>query len=327
VEQDYSFDILRPLQKEARARGHTVRWFVTPGATHSILQDDEVRAATIAEAIEYGPDVVFVPGDRVPSFISGLKVGVFHGLDESKRGTPYPERGMFDLYCTEGPSRTADLEALARRRGYFRVRETGWLKLDTVLDAPADRKDHGRPQILYASTFTPRLSSAAALLSTVRSLSRRPEWQWLVTLHPLMAPGTVAAWQALESENVSYVPTEEAVEALHRADVMVSDNSSILQEFLLLKKPVVTYRNRDPKPHLIDIREPRHLESAIRRALSRPPELMAAIAAYGPSVTPWLDGASAGRVLDAAEETLSSGWKDRKPRNLVRNWKMRRQLG
>ena len=325
VERDYSFDILRPLQSEARARGHDVRWFIVPGASPDILEDDEARATTVGEAIAYRPDAVFVPGDRVPSFIPGLKVGVFHGLDESKRGGSYPDRGMFDLYCTEGPTRTKDLDALARRRGYFEVRETGWLKLDAVLGSHA-RKDLGRPQILYASTFTPRLSSAEALLPTVRSLSRRAEWQWLVTLHPMMAPETVKAWQALESENLSYVPTARAIQALHQADVMVSDNSSILQEFLLLGKPVVTFRNRDPKPCVIDIREPEQLESAVRQALTPSPDLVSAIAGYGPSVTPWLDGASAGRVLDAAEEMLASGWQDRKPRNHIRNWKMRRQL-
>ena len=100
-----------------------------------------------------------------------------------------------------------------------------------------------------------------------------------------------------------------------------------LQEFLLLKKPVVTYRNRDPKPHVIDIREADQLESAVRSALEPSAEHLSVIADYGPSVTPWLDGASAGRILSAAEEMLTSGWIDRKPRNVLRNWKMRRQLG
>ena len=164
VERDYSFEILRPLQMEARRRGYDVRWFLGPDASSGILQDGETRTETVAEAVAYVPHAVFAPGDRVPSFIPGLKVGVFHGLDESKRGAPYPERGLFDLYCTEGPSRTADLETLARKRGYFVVRETGWLKLDAILNTPSDRTDYGRPQILYASTFTPRLSSAKALL-------------------------------------------------------------------------------------------------------------------------------------------------------------------
>jgi len=327
VERDYSFDILRPLQAEARRRGHDVRWFVGPAASQTILKEDEPQARSVEEAIAYEPHAVFAPGDRVPSFIPGLKVGVFHGLDESKRGTPYPDRGMFDLYCTEGPARSADLEALARKHGRFQVRETGWLKLDAVLKPQADRAQHPRPQILYASTFTPRLSSARALLPTIRSLSRRADWQWLVTLHPLTPPETATAWRGLENENLSYFPTERVIELLHRADVMVSDNSSILQEFLLLKKPVVTYRNRDPKPYLIDIRRPEELESAVRSALQPSAELVSAIADYGPSITPWLDSASAGRVLNAVEETLTSGWQDRKPANVLRNWKMRRQLG
>ncbi len=55
-------------------------------------------------------------------------------------------------------------------------------------------------------------------------------------------------------------------------------------------------------------------------------ELQRAIAAYGPAITPWRDGASAGRIMDATEDMLERGWRDRKPLNLLRNLKMRRQL-
>ncbi|MBM4220871.1 MAG: hypothetical protein FJ170_02870 [Gammaproteobacteria bacterium] len=107
---------------------------------------------------------------------------------------------------------------------------------------------------------------------------------------------------------------------------MVSDNSSILQEFLLLGKPVVSYRNRNPGPFLIDIQEPAQLQAAISRALAPDAGLRRAIAAYGPAITPWRDGASAGRIMAAVEDMLAGGWQDRKPLNLLRNLKMRRQL-
>jgi CDP-glycerol glycerophosphotransferase (TagB/SpsB family) len=327
VERDYSFDILRPLQAEARRRGWDVRWFVMPSASSRLLQPRELRVPTVPEAITWSPHALFAPGNAVPGFIPGLKVQVFHGLNEDKRGTTYSERGMFDLYCTHGPSRTEVLAPLAEQRGYFRVKETGWLKLDSVLKAPPHATTYDRPQILFASTFTPRLSGAEALLPTIRALSGADTWQWLVTLHPQMARETTAVWKALESENLSYFTADRAIELMHRADVMVSDNSSILQEFLLLEKPVVTYRNRDPGPFLVDIREPDQLESAIRSVLQPPPALLTAIRGYGPSVTPWLDGASSGRIMDATEEMMASGWSDTKPRNIQRNWKIRRQLG
>lgn len=327
VEQDYSFTILRPLQAVARAAGHDVRWLLLENASASLLLPDELRVADIAAAIAFAPDAVFAPGDRVPGFLPGLKVQVFHGLNEDKRGNQYPERGLFDLYCTEGPNRTAMLAPLAQQRGYFRVVETGWLKLDALLNYPARKSTYDRPQILFASTFTPRLSGAEALFKEIRQLSQSARWQWLITLHPKMAPATVAKYQALANPNLGFFGPEFVLELLHRADVMVSDNSSILQEFLLLNKPVVTFNNRDPQDCMINISEAAQLQTAIERALLPDDKLTSAIRAYGPAITPYLDGASAQRVLQAVTEMLDSGWRNHKPRNILRNLKMRRQLG
>lgn len=326
VEQDYSFDILRPLQAEARRRGHEVRWLVFGDASASLLRPGEITVANAAEVVGYTPDAVFAPGDRVPAFIPGLKVQVFHGLNEDKRGNRYHERGLFDLYCTQGPGMTAMLEPLARLHGYFSVRETGWLKLDTLFNFPETQTTRNRPQILLASTFTPSLSGAEALYPEITRLSKSPDWHWLITLHPKMAPATVARYRDLAGDNLEFHGTDKVIELLHRADVMVSDNSSILQEFLLLGKPVVSFRNRSPGPFLIDIQEPGQLQAAIARALGPDAEVQHAIAAYGPAITPWRDGKSAGRIMDAVEDTLASGWRNKKPLNLLRNLKMRRQL-
>ncbi len=317
---------MRPLQSTALERGYDVRWLLLEAASKKLVEPNETVLTDVAAAVAYEPDVVFAPGDRVPGFIPGLKVQVFHGLNEDKRGNIYPERGLFDLYCTEGPARTSMLEPLARQRGYFQVRETGWLKLDAILNGPREQADHGRPQILFASTFTPRLSGAEALYPEIRRLSRSDQWQWLVTLHPKMAPETVARYRSLEGQNLAYHGTGNVIDLLHRADVMVSDNSSILQEFLLLKKPVVTFRNRDPQTCMINITREQGLEKAIHEALVPGNTLMEAIRAYGPSVTPYLDGHSSIRILDAVEEMLLGGWQDNKPANSWRNFKMRQQL-
>ncbi len=303
-----------------------MRWLLVENASQALLKPGEETLPDIASAIAYNPDVVFAPGDQVPGFIPGLKVQVFHGLNEDKRGNIYPERGLFDLFCTEGPIRTAMLKPLERKRGYFQVRETGWLKLDSLLQEPQEQQRFNRPQILFGSTFTPRLSGAEALCPEIERLSQNSQWQWLVTLHPKMARETVDRYRSLEGENLSYYDTGSVLDLLHRADVMVSDNSSILQEFLLLKKPVVTYRNRDPQACMINITEVKDLEAAIRQALAPTDALLAAIEAYGPSMTPFLDGNSSERVLDAVEEMIQNGWTDTKPANLWRNFRMRRRL-
>jgi CDP-glycerol glycerophosphotransferase (TagB/SpsB family) len=326
VEQDYSFAILRPLQAMALGRGHQVRWLVVGAAASELLGSAEQACVNVADAVDYGPDLVFAPGDRIPAFVPGLKVCVFHGLNEDKRGNIYPDRGQFDLYCTEGPNRTNMLAPLAEKHGYFKVRETGWLKLDSILNFEQPASSYDRPQVLYASTFTPRLSSAEALYAEIKRLSQLQKWRWLVTLHPKIDVQIAAKFKALQNDNLSFHGTDEVIPLLHRADVMVSDNSSVLQEFLLLGKPVVTYKNRDPQPHLINIQKSQDLEGAIESALKPDSGTQQAIGNYKSSVTSFLDGKSASRILDAAEEMHDSGWRDKKPLNLIRNLRMRRQL-
>lgn len=318
--------MLRPIQSVARDRGHEVRWLLVENASKELLKPDEVEVPDIDSAIAYNPEVVFAPGDQMPGFIPGMKVQVFHGLNEDKRGINYRERGLFDLYCTEGPIRTAMLKPFEKKRGYFRIVETGWPKLDALLKAPSDKTEYSRPQILFGSTFTPRLSGAEALYPEIKRLSQSDKWQWLVTLHPKMASETTAKFRALENDNLSFFDTGSVLDLLHRADVIVSDNSSILQEFLLLKKPVVTYKNRDPQACMININHAEDLEEAVSQALTPGQDLLKAIAAYGPSMTPFLDGASSERVLDTVEEMFQSGWKDTKPANLWRNFRMRQRL-
>jgi CDP-glycerol glycerophosphotransferase (TagB/SpsB family) len=114
-----------------------------------------------------------------------------------------------------------------------------------------------------------------------------------------------------------------------QADMMCSDTSSALNEFLLTGKPVVTFKNRRPGPQLIDIDDVAQFEPAIRRSLSRPPELMQAIREYADSIHPSRDGKSSERVLDAIDAFIAAGARNPRPKpvNAWRKLKIRRKLG
>lgn len=326
VEQNYSFDILRPLQDIALQQGHLVKWLLVGNDISRVfLNENEEVLETLSDAVAYSPDAVFAPGDRVPSFIPGLKVQVFHGLNESKRGNVYPERGLFDLYCTEGPERTNSLQKLSAQRAYFKVVETGWIKLDSLFKYKQIEK-YACPQILFASTFSPALSCAELVYEEIKRLSHKSKWQWIVTLHPKMSQDTVKKYKALANENLIFFENDQVIAALHRADLMICDNSSIFQEFLLLNKAVVTVNNREPLDCFVNITEPEGLEKAIEDALNPSIELKNSIKKYGPSVTPYLDGKSSQRVLAAVEQMLTGNWIDKKPKNIIRNLQMRKKL-
>lgn len=332
--QAYAFAVLAPLAEAAARRGDSVAWYL-----HNLdpapLPAGAKQLHSVDAVMVFKPDAVFAPGNWVPPFFPGLKVEVFHGFSVHKRSLAkghFRIRGDFDLYCTQGPDTTRGFEALAERLGYFAVRETGWPKVDPLFHdfpPPLPRTDD-RPVIMFASTFTPALSCAPHLIDQVSRLAATGRWRWCVTLHPKTDPEIVAAWRALEGPNLSYHGTDEVVRLLKSADVLVSDTSSVVPEFLLQQRPAVTFRNRKPGPELLDIQQPEELEGAIERALTPDPDWLAAIRRYTEHIHPYCDGRSSERVLDATREILDSGARQglkRKPLNLLRRWKARRRLG
>lgn len=335
IEHNYCYGILRPIQDAIRRRGGETAWLpVGPEINTGFLRSDERRFKHISEAIDWNPYAVLVPGNEVPQFLPGLKVTMFHGLISSKfrrrDGIQYHFiiRGMFDLYCMHGPNTTGQFEELARKHGHFRVAETGWSKLDPLFDGthPGDKGD--RPVILFASTFSPRLTAAPHVLETLQTLADTGRWKWLVNMHPKMPPEIVKSYRAIEGESLEFAETDDVIPLLARADAMLCDTSSILSEFLVLHKPVVTFRTARPADYLIDVQRPDEIESALEQALGHPPQLMEHIRRYAAETHPYRDGKSSERTLDAIDTLAESGLKGlkRKPPNLHRHRKMRRLL-
>jgi CDP-glycerol glycerophosphotransferase (TagB/SpsB family) len=326
----YALAILRPLQTAIRARGDEAAWFFDgPGAGD--LRPDETWLSTTRAVRAFAPIAVLTSSNAVPHFFPGVKVEVFHGFDAGKPRHIYI-RGFFDLYCTTGARDTQAFEAKARELGHFAVRETGWPKLDPFM------REHGsdtpppvrtQPVVLYHSTFSPSWSAATILYDTIREMSRSGRWRWIVTLHPKTDPDTAARYRGLEGEYLRFATEDNILDLFPHADMMISDTSSALNEFLLTYKPVVTFKNRRPGPQLIDIDSPAQLEPAIESTLARPPELMREIRKYADSIHPYRDGRSSERVLDAVDEFIAAGAHNPKPkpRNWWRKLKIRKRIG
>lgn len=335
ISQNYSFAILRPLQKLLLARGDQVYWFVEGDKVNlSFFQGDEKRIDSATKIFEYDADVVLAPANSIPSFLPGLKVSVFHGFDAGKldsrgRNDHFKIRDCFDLYCTQGPSTTAGFRQLQQSRGYFNVIETGWPALDPLFDKDAAPAANSRPVIFLGSTFTSGLTQANYLFPKVRELSQTMDWQWIVSLHPKSDEKVLDRYRSIAGENLSYIDTDDMIPILREADIMVGDTSSALTMFIVQNKPVVTVNNIDPKDYFINITDAAELKPAIEKALLRPPELMQRINAYNAETHPYRDGKSSQRVIVAIDEVLAGmhPLKRNKPLNLLRNLKFRKRLG
>jgi len=337
ISQNYSYAILRPLQREILARGGEVKWFFYGDEVNqNFLRSDESCLETIDDVIQWQPDISYIPGNVIPNFIPGKKVAVFHGFNSGKLNRKGYEdhfniRGCFDLYCTQGPNTTSKFEELAKKHGFFLTKETGWPTLDPLFSKIENNPyvDEGdkRQTLLICSTFSRNLSLAPKLYEQIKAYSEQGKWRILMQFHPKMPSELVDKYKALQNENLTFIETDNVLPLLQAADVMLCDTSSILLMFILQRKPVVTFCNQAPGEHLIDITDADKLTEAIDYAFTRPPELMAKIEHFCQQLHPYQDGLSSPRVLAASNELLLSNPALKpKPRNFIRNFKMRRNL-
>jgi len=339
LSENYSFKILRPLQAEILKRGDQVKWFVEGNNVNThYFKDNEERLNSVEEVKAYNPVAVFLPGNLAPAFIPGIKISLFHGFIGGKQRQKDGEnyffiiRDCFDLYCTHGPSSTTHFKKLAIKHKYFNVVETGFCQMDPYYNdalksgTEITEKLTGKPIVLFSSTFSPRITQAPALLKTIERLSKDSPWQWWVTFHPKMAQNIVDDYKAIQHENLTFIETDNLIPYMEKADIMLADFSSMITDFILLNKPVVTFRNPDGLEHLINVDDETDIEPAIAEALTHPKALMEKIAHFSQVTHPYTDGKSSARVIDAIEHKLNTPNKHRKPLNLLRNLKLRKKL-
>ncbi len=309
----YALPILQPLADALQAAGHQAYAWLADGAAGAELPSP-VRMVGLHEAVALKPRAVFSAANWVPTFLSGPKVQLFHGFNVEKREDArghFRVRGLFDLYCTQGPATTVPFRALAQQHPHFAVVETGWPKLDPLfredggaaaaLRAPAGN----RPVMLFASTFTERLSAAPLLFDAIAAEVARGDRYWLLTLHPKCAPELFAKYRALAGANACLVETEQLMAAQRAADVLLADTTSVVSEFVVQHKPVVTFRNRAPKPHMLDFEDISLLPAMLQRAFAAEDGLRVAIAEYADAIHPYRDGRCSERVLAATEDLLA----------------------
>lgn len=334
ISLEYGFPIVRPLQTEILKRGYKVAWYIENEASKKRLKPSEKLLNTVQEVLDFKPDAVLVASNDVPHFFPGIKVQVFHGLDFDKRGTGnkghFNIRGFFDLYCTRGPASSVRFKELEKKLKHFKVVQTGWSKLDPLF--PVENIVNDKPVIFIASTFTKSMSLAHNIdvFTEIKRLIKLNKWDWLITLHPKMDTEVVERFKLLALENnVKYIPALDNLEVLKEADVMFSDTSSILIEFIVQKKPVVTFNNKNPKNHIINVTKVGDIENSIELALKRPKEIMVEIDKYIDYIHPYSDGKSSERVINAVENFIKNDEFKKlksKPLNLIRKFKIRKKL-
>jgi len=248
----YAFGILEPIMRVLNENNYEYLWFVKESLDVKFPFKSEPFTSDMNEVKAFNSDAIFVPGNEVPHYLRGVKTQVFHGLAGEKKGH-FRIRHYFDLYLTQGPYFTNRFNELKAKFKNFNVVETGWPKLDIYAkeihkyddDKKTLLEKYGCKNIvLFAPTFSPSLTSAQFLIGEFRKLALQKTHLILVKFHDLMAADLINEYKKLARENKNVIFEEERniVKFLFMADIMVSDTSSVVYEFLLLNKPVITYK-------------------------------------------------------------------------------------
>lgn len=317
-ENKYAVDILYPLQEEAdREGGNEVLWYVHAKKIPEFPLKDQVRYTNaIHDVLVFHPDAVFVPGNIVPYYLSGVKIQIFHGYAAEKKDH-WIIRRYFDTYFTQGPYFTSHFQALAKEYGDFEVLETGWTRQDWVhanLHTYDDRraellKRYGKSRIvLYAPTFSPKLTSLPHIKEQLRQLASAEDVLILMKFHPLTRQEWIDEYKQLaqEVENIVYVDDFSLSPYIMMSDVMISDTSSAVYEMLLQDKPVITLRTiAEPDAvYWLDMKEPDELPKAYHEVMDNDGKYVELRKWIINNYDPYLDGKVAHRMLKGARDYI-----------------------
>lgn len=332
-ENRYAIDILMPIYDEAlRQARHNILWYIhAPKIKSYSLPEGANLTVSIQDAYDFHPDAVFVPGNIVPYYLSGVKIQVFHGYAAEKKDH-WIIRRYFDTYFTQGPYFTSHFEASALKYKDFEVRETGWTKQDWIFSHLHDYDEekarllsaHNKKQIvIYAPTFSPKLTSLPHLKPALEDLLANEDVLLILKFHPLTRKewcDEYRSWASTQPDAIYVEASENVTRYQMMSDVMISDTSSAVYEFLLLNRPVITLNTIAKDIYWENISSPDNLLSAFRHAQTDPSSI-ALRQWIVDNYDPHLDGQCCARMIAEAEDYIGRhGVPEKRHLNLWRKY-------
>jgi hypothetical protein len=195
-------------------------------------------------------DVLFAANTRrIEPRRVGTRVQIFHGMSFRNRAIR-PETSGADFYFLLGPYMKRGFEdAGILAPGDHRAVEVGFPKTDRLLDGSLDRsgvlRDHGvsgeRPVVLYAPTGEHHNSLETTGEELIAKLAALDRYDILIKPHD--HPHAEIDWWSrlapVESAHVRLVREPDVIRTLSIADLLITDASSVANEYALLDRPIV----------------------------------------------------------------------------------------
>lgn len=209
------------------------------------------RVLSVEEASARQFDVLFSAstGEIVPLANAGSSVQIFHGVSMRNRGVR-PENLRYDHLLLTGPF----MRRLFDDLGILKADDSrgvpiGFPKTDRLIDGSLDRNltlrrygfDGTRPVLLYAPTGAEHNSMELFGPELIGTIARSNRFDLLVKPHdhPRNRLDQLRGLAPLESGHCRLVNDIDVIPLLHAADMLITDASSVANEFALLDRPLV----------------------------------------------------------------------------------------
>lgn len=200
-----------------------------------------------------GWDAFISPDMMMPARRARRAIQIFHGV--SFKGKMYTENihRFSDIFLVGEDMRRRYVARGLFPEGSPAFHKIGMPKLDSFFDGSLDRAailravgaDPARPVVLYAPTWRPESSLYSHGVEFMKRCARQEGWTLLVKLHDwVWDPATNPVdWHKvipeLEGPRVRFAREPNIVPYLFAADALVSDASSVANEYLLLDRPIL----------------------------------------------------------------------------------------
>ncbi len=215
---------------------------------HFEFPDDTVRSVGSLAKADF--DVLFSANTRrIEPRRVGTRIQIFHGMSFRNRAIR-PETDGADWYFVLGPYMKRGFETSGiLAHDDPRVVQVGFPKTDRLLDGSLNReqilRDHGiggdRQVLLYAPTGERYNSLETVGEELIVKLEALDRYDILVKPHD--HPHSSIDWWSrlapLESEHVRLVREPDVIITLSIADLLITDASSVANEYALLDRPIV----------------------------------------------------------------------------------------
>ena len=333
----YAFGILEPIRSELKNKGYEILWYVDQTILNDFPYKSDPHCTSIKELKSFDSDAIFVCGNAVPHYLKGVKAQVFHGFAGEKKGH-FRIRSYFDLYLTQGPYFTKVFLENKKKHKDFEVIETGWSRIDNLFKKNSElvkrkknllEKYNKEKILLYAPTFSPKLTSATYLKKEIISISDKTSYLLLIKFHPLMNDSLKKEYEniAKENTNILIYNDNDISDLLKISDLLISDTSSVIYEFSLLNKPVITFNNIAKTKYWQDSKIYKDLKSLVEDNLNKDfflEKRKKLIKNYHP----YTDGKSSQRMVEAVQKYISiNGVPKKRKLSILRKLKIYKTFG